>query len=116
MKKFIVILSLASSVILLSACAKWTTGGNANLDAFAKCVTDAWVKMYGTETCSHCQNQKAIFGDSFQYINYVDCIKTPNSCQGIDRVPTWEFSDGTKEVGEKTFAELWAKSKCELVK
>jgi len=72
--------------------------------------------MYGTATCPHCLAQKELFGDSFQYINYTDCVENPNACQGIDRVPTWEFKDGTQEVGEKTFEELAEKTKCELPK
>ncbi|MEI8253857.1 MAG: hypothetical protein WCG25_09235 [bacterium] len=39
--------------------------------------------MYGTETCSHCIAQKELFGDSFKYINYIDCVKDPNSCSKI---------------------------------
>ena len=112
MKKIILIGLLASAVVL-TGCTNDTTN-TANVDDFAKCVTTAGAKMYGTETCPHCQSQKALFGESFQYINFTDCIATPNACSGIDRVPTWEFADGVKEVGEKTFAELATKTNCEL--
>jgi uncharacterized lipoprotein NlpE involved in copper resistance len=114
MKKIIVVGFLAS-VFVLTGCNNGTTS-TANVDDFAKCITAAGTKMYGTETCPHCQAQKALFGESFQYITFIDCMKTPNACQGIDRVPTWEFADGAKEVGEKTFAELATKTKCELPK
>jgi len=114
MKKIIVI-GLLASAFLLTGCNDGATTTN-NVDDFAKCITTAGAKMYGTEACPHCQNQKALFGESFQYITYVDCMKTPNECQGIDRVPTWEFKDGTKEVREKTFEELAEKTKCELPK
>lgn len=117
MNKKILIAVAALSLFVLVGCNKGATvTSNANLDTFAKCVTDAGAKMYGTETCPHCQNQKALFGESFQYINYTDCMQNPNACAGIDRVPTWEFSDGVQEVGEKTFAELADKTKCELSK
>lgn len=125
MKKFIT-LWLLTSLIILTGCAKndtssqWTgdvtTTAVSTYDDFAKCVTAAGVKMYGTESCSHCQSQKKLFGDSFQHINFTDCMKNPNACAKIDRVPTWEWKDGTQEVGEKTFAELAAKTACALPK
>lgn len=67
-------------------------------DSFAKCLTDKGVKMYGAYWCSHCQNQKKAFGDSFKYINYIECAD-PNIkgqlevCQKekIEGYPTWEF-------------------------
>lgn len=112
MKK-IVIVGLIATSLFLTGCNNGTSS-TANLDDFAKCVTTAGAKMYGTATCPHCQNQKALFGESFQYIDYTDCIENPNSCSGIERVPTREFKDGSKEVGEKTLAELAKKTNCEL--
>ena len=52
--------------------------------------------MYGAYWCSHCQNQKKAFGDSFQYIDYVECAAdgpngNPTTCElaGINGYPTW---------------------------
>jgi ribosomal protein S27E len=36
--------------------------------------------MYGQVTCQHCQKQKAMFGDSFQKITYVECTKEAERC------------------------------------
>ena len=36
-------------------------GGEVSL---AQCLTEKEVIMYGTEWCSHCKNQKAMFGES----------------------------------------------------
>src|SRR3989339_819290 len=47
--------------------------GQLNLDEFAKCLNETGVKMYGTEWCSHCKEQKKLFGESFQFVNYIDC-------------------------------------------
>ena len=60
-------------------------------DDFAKYLTEQGVIMYGTEWCPHCQNQKELFGDSFQYIDYVDCDKNPSECSeaGVQGYPTW---------------------------
>jgi|SRR3989344_2807455 len=62
---------------------------------FAKYLTEQGVKMYGTEWCSHCKNQKKLFGNSFQYINYTDCDKDRNECDiaGITGYPTWKINN-----------------------
>ena len=50
--------------------------------------------MYGAEWCSHCKNQKKLFGNSFQYVNYVDCDKNSKECKeaGISGYPTWKVN------------------------
>jgi len=75
---------------------------NTGLDAFAQCLTDSGLKMYGTEWCSHCKNQKARFGDSFQYVDYIDCDEEKDTCgrEGIRGYPTWKFEGGAYP-GEK---------------
>ena len=40
-----------------------------NIDRLAQYLTSQNVTMYGTSWCSHCQNQKKLFGKSFKYIN-----------------------------------------------
>jgi hypothetical protein len=60
-------------------------------DAFAKCLTEKGWTMYGAEWCGHCKDQKALFGDSFQYIKYVECPNNTQLCldKGINGYPTW---------------------------
>ena len=90
-------------------------------DSFAKCITDNGVKMYGAYWCSHCNNQKEMFGNSWQYINYIEC-SLPNKAgqtqvctqAGIKAYPTWEFQDGKRLDGELTFAQLSQYSNCQL--
>lgn len=62
-------------------------------DAFAKCLTEKGWTMYGAEWCSHCKAQKALFGDSFQYIKYVECPDNTELCvaEGINGYPTWKI-------------------------
>ena len=78
------------------------TGPKVNLDAFAQCLADKSVTMYGTEWCSHCKNQKKLFGSSFQYINYVDCDKNQQECSsaGVQGYPTWKIN-GQNYPGEQ---------------
>jgi hypothetical protein len=63
----------------------------ADKDAFAKCLTDKGFVMYGAAWCSHCAAQKALFGDSFKYIKYVECPDNINFCldKGVQGYPTW---------------------------
>jgi len=49
--------------------------------------------MYGSSTCPVCIQQKALFGDDFQFIKFHDC-RTPDggklcSDAQIKRYPTW---------------------------
>ncbi len=84
-------------------------------DEFAKCLLEKGTVMYGTEWCSHCKNQKALFGTSFQYVNYVDCDASKQAClaAGVTGYPTWAI-DGTSYPGEKKLEDLAVLSKCEL--
>ena len=90
-------------------------------DSFAKCLNDNEVKMYGAYWCSHCKNQKEIFGSSWQYMNYVECSSPDGNSQlqvcadaNIEAYPTWEFSDGSRTISEMSFEQLAQKSGCEL--
>ncbi len=83
------------------------------LDDLAKYLTQKGVKVYGTSTCSACAYQKKLFGNSWQYISYVECGITDGTgqakvCQaaGIKAYPTWQFPNGSKTVGALTLQEL----------
>jgi len=76
-------------------------------EELAKCLTDKGAVMYGAEWCGHCKNQKSNFGESFQYINYVDCDEEESKCRaaGIRGYPTWVIE--TKLYpGEKSLNRL----------
>lgn len=84
-------------------------------DVFAQCLTDAGVKMYGTEWCPHCQNQKKLFSKSFEFINYTDCDKNKETCltENIKGYPTWKLN-GKSYTGEQSFENLAGISGCKL--
>ncbi len=91
------------------------------LDQFAQCLKSKGLVFYGAFWCPHCQNEKALFGNSKQYLPYVEC-STPDSSgqlqvcsdQKIEGYPTWHFPDGSKQEGEMTLQELSTKSGCTL--
>ena len=78
-----------------------------SLDKFAQYLTSSNVTMYGTSWCSHCQNQKKLFGKSFKYVNYVDCDRESEVCisEGVTGYPTWKIN-GTNYPGEKSLLDL----------
>lgn len=90
------------------------TISNPKIDAFAKCLTQKGVVMYGAYWCPHCQRQKKLFGGSFQYINYVECTKDVKKCQEkkIEGYPTWIFKNGERIAREATFLELAENTSC----
>lgn len=89
-----------------------------NLDEFANCLTDKGVKMYGADWCPHCQNQKKIFGSSFDKVSYIQCDKDPAICKekAIEGFPTWIFPSGERISGEQELSVLSEKSACLLPK
>jgi large repetitive protein len=87
-------------------------------DTFAQCITDSGTKFYGAWWCPHCQAQKALFGKSAKLLPYKECsdkkrVQT-QECNdlGIQKYPTWEFPDGTRQTANRTFAELAAATNC----
>jgi hypothetical protein len=92
-------------------------------DAFARCLGDRGVKMYGAWWCPHCTEQKDKFGASFEYAPYVECGVKGNPkgqnpvCKdaGITHFPTWQFPP-TGERVERVFTleELSDRTGCSL--
>jgi protein-disulfide isomerase len=91
----------------------WNKGDR--IEGFAKCLTDKGIVMYGSKYCPHCKNQKALFGDAFKYINYVECTENTQLCaeNGIMYVPAW-IINGEKYTGEMSLERLSELSGCEL--
>jgi hypothetical protein len=92
-------------------------GGSGNYNNFAACLSESGAVMYGTEWCSHCQNQKALFGKSFDNINFVDCDQNREDClaAGVGGYPTWKIN-GENYPGEQSMQRLADLSGCDLVK
>jgi thiol-disulfide isomerase/thioredoxin len=92
-----------------------------NLDAFTQCLKDEGAVFYGAFWCPHCQNQKALFGESAELLPYTEC-STPDGqgrlpvCEEkkIEGYPTWIFSDDTRKSGEVPLEELAVKTGCLL--
>jgi uncharacterized membrane protein len=99
------------------------------VNEFAQCLTNRGFRMYGSLRCGFCMRQKALFGDSFEHVNFVDCDgEKPTECdlKGVEALPTWiqwvgdpANSAGLKEVlrlqGMQSFESLQDASRCELM-
>lgn len=85
-------------------------------DVFAQCLASKNLTMYGAVWCSHCKAEKALFGDSFKYVPYVECTENPNLCleKGVESYPTWIDKNGEKYIGEQGLEKLSQISGCPL--
>jgi len=97
------------------------SSGPADMDVFAKCLNDSGAKLFGAVWCPHCQAQKKVFGESVQYINYIECSPDGTKTQapvckdaGIQGYPTWQFADGSEILGEASFEQLSERTLCPL--
>ena len=111
--KIIIVFGVLCALVV-SGCS--ITGGsviNNGTDNLAKCLTQKGAVMYGTEWCSHCQNQKKLFGADFQYVNYVDCDLNSGKCDaaGIRGYPTWQIN-GRDYPGEQSLSKLKTLTGC----
>lgn len=81
----------------------------------AQCLKEKDYTMYGTSRCGHCKSQKALFGDAFNYINYVDCDAQKNTClsEWIKGFPTWKDAQGNAYPWTQQLSVLASNSWCE---
>ena len=113
---------LVITVIIIGIGIYFVTGSGSpaytGLDDFAKCLTSKNVVMYGAYWCPHCQKVKADFGQSFQYVTYVECTVEVKKCtdNNVSGYPTWTFADGKRLEGEQTFQKISEVSGCPLQK
>jgi hypothetical protein len=94
---------------------------NHKYDAFAKCLASRQAKMYGLYWCPHCQDQKAMFGESFHYVPYVECAIKGSSelapaCKiaGVKLFPSWQFGAEAPKEGVLSLDALSDKTGCSL--
>jgi uncharacterized membrane protein len=81
--------------------------------ALAKHLNQTGAKMYGAYWCSHCQDQKELFGQqAAKLIPYIECAPDGTDsktaiCQsaGIEGFPTWE-AKGQKVSGTQSLQDL----------
>jgi len=64
-------------------------------------LSEAGAVMYGSDGCSWTLRQKAVFGQDFGSVSYVECNKEPAKCSaaGVASVPMWRVpsADGSSK-------------------
>jgi hypothetical protein len=114
-----VVLSVAIIIFAVITNNKSKNTNVVSYDKFAQCLTDKGAVMYGAAWCPHCQEQKAVFGDSFKFVKYVECPDNTQLCidKGIQGYPTWLIGSSTKLEGfdkNKTMKDLSGATGCQL--
>ena len=112
---------LAAAVVLFLFAASTAAAWGRRLDDFAKCVSDSGATFYGTYWCPQCDRQRAVFGSSSRYLNYVECAyrdsdETKRECKraNVRGYPTWDFGDGTRATGFQSLQRLADRTGCEF--
>lgn len=84
------------------------------IKVLAQCLKDKGTTMYGAAWCPHCQRQKALFGEAFSLIPYVECPNEAKLCldKGVTGYPTWITASGKHLEGEQDFKTLAKESGC----
>ena len=113
---------LVIGLIIFSAFAIWAfwlRRRHPDYDAFAQCLAAKQVKMYGLYWCTHCADQKKMFGSSFQYVPYIECgvkgsrQEQPQCVQAnVKNFPTWEFPGGSRHEGVLPLKDISERSGC----
>ena len=118
-----IFLKLFLATVLLLVGLKWILGEQVSdnetslylkeRSSLAKCLAGLDVKMYGSDACPYCQNQKKMFGEDFSQIKYINCDFDKSVCdeKGITGYPVWEI-DGKMSRGLLSLEELAAATGC----
>jgi uncharacterized membrane protein len=85
------------------------TGEKENYDTLAQCITEKGVNMYGSFRCGVCAKTRAMFGDSFEYINEIECHPQGENPQTelciekeLEGTPTWILEPNGEELKKYT--------------
>ena len=109
--KYYILASVIGVVILMvAAYTVYSINKPGQYDNFAKCLTEKGAVMYGAmDWCKYTQGQKAMFGNSFKYVDYREFQDLP----GIKKTPTW-IINGAWHENVQSFDKLAALTGCKL--
>jgi hypothetical protein len=126
-KIFIIIIGLlilgTIATVFLQSKNSTTSATPGKYDAFATCLKDKGALFYGAFWCTHCQEEKKLFGSSVKLLPYVECSTADANGQTqicidkkIQEYPTWIFADGSTLNGTIPLQQLADKTSCVLPK
>ena len=115
-RKALTLLIVLLSTIVLTAC---SSSSDPETEALASCLEEKGVKFYGAFWCSHCNDQKELFGKTAWQKVYIECSLPGGQGQtevcteaGITGYPTWVLADGSKVEGTQSLEKLKELSGC----
>jgi hypothetical protein len=124
-KRYVPVLIVIGIIIAGALLLRYVYSRPGKHDSLAQCVVDSGTKMYSAWWCTHCQEQKRMFGSSFKIIveggAHVEC--SPGGTQtfsdfcrnaGITSTPTWVFPDGSMQPGRLPIETIAEKSGCNI--
>ena len=85
--------------------------GSAN-EELVKCIGER-SELYIQLGCHACETQEKMFGDSYKFLNVVDCWDERDKCieKGIEATPTW-IINGEKFRGVQSIDTLKRRTEC----
>ena len=109
-KYYVIASAIGIIVLAVSAYSVYSINKPGLYDNFAKCLTEKGAVMYGAmDWCKYTQGQKAMFGNSFKYVNYHEYQDLP----GIKKTPTWVIN-GQWYENVQPFDKLASLTGCKL--
>ncbi|MBI4739255.1 hypothetical protein HY772_06915 [Candidatus Woesearchaeota archaeon] len=108
-------------IVILVGC----SSEKVNYDDFSQCLTEKGATMYGAFWCPHCTRVKKNFGNSFKYVDYVECDPRGENSEtercrqvGIEKYATFIINGNPDKstwlVGEPTMEQLAKATGCKL--
>ncbi len=82
-------------------------------DKFVKCLSSKSLVLFGSADCEYCNSLKSAFGQSSNFLSYIDCSKDKSRCGDVKEYPMWHFS-GQYLRGNFSLQELSIITKCIL--
>jgi hypothetical protein len=84
--------------------------GEETSDEIAKCIGKNSV-LYIQLGCHACETQENLFGESYQYLNKIDCFYERDKCTNITATPTWLINK-EKYIGVQSIEKLQELTGC----
>ncbi len=104
---------IAGILVILAVVVYYFATNNNSLSVsedVAKCIGGNSV-LYTQEGCIHCIRQEEMFGDSFKFLNVVDCTGNWDKCPDVTGTPTWMIN-GEKYIGVQEIEKLRSLTGC----
>lgn len=119
MKNKHIILVLVFAIVLVATYIIFTNYRDNKILSLASCLTEKKVVFYGAAWCTHCQDQKKLFGGALPKITYVECSAQETNpilqeCidKKISKYPTWLDESGKRLEGVMRLETLAREYNC----